>query len=233
MTLRVALCALPLLAGCLRGGPRPCSDAEGDILVLGDSILRFYSEDCASVPDRMASRLGRGVRNEAVKGAKVDASRGYWAGGLTDQYVLGSWDWVVLEGGVNDLRGSCGTADAAGLLDAIVSEDGASGAMPALVDRARADGPRVVLLGYYGLFDDAYFGFGDCNPELSELRRRYTAVAEARDGVVFVDPGTRIGPSSTPDAYRGDGIHPSEQGSRVLAELVVAAIETAEAADTP
>ncbi|MEM6927838.1 MAG: SGNH/GDSL hydrolase family protein, partial [Myxococcota bacterium] len=78
-----------LVAGCLRGGPRPCSDQDSDILVIGDSVLRFHSEACASVPDVLGERLGRSVRNEAVKGARVTAGPLYAFGDLHGQYEVG------------------------------------------------------------------------------------------------------------------------------------------------
>jgi len=76
----------------------------------------------------------------------------------------------------------------------------------------------------YPLFDDASFGFGRCNPEVDELRSRYAALAGSRDDVRFVDPGTVTSPDDTPEAYRDDGVHPTEEGSRLVGELLADAI---------
>lgn len=217
-----------LCAGCGPGaGKQPCSDDSSDILVLGDSIFRYHAEECASIPDIAGEALGHPMRSEARSGARVTAGGLYMFGDLYGQYEPGRWEWLVIEGGINDLRGRCGSERADEILDELVSADGADGEVPWLIDDALASGAQVALVGYYPVLDDAKFKFGDCNPELKELRERYTAAAGTRDGVIFVDPGLVVSPEQTPEAYLDDGVHPSEEGSRLVGELLAASMEEA------
>jgi len=132
---------------------------------------------------------------------------------------------AIGEGGVNDLRGRCGTERGPEIVDELVSEDGARGEVAALVDRALDDGARVVLVGYHPMPEHAKFKFDACNPELQSLRGRYAALADARHDVVFVDPAQVVDPERTPQAYEQDGVHPSPDGSERIGRLVADALE--------
>ena len=144
--------------GCPAGfGPRPCSadKDEAEILAIGDSILAFHSGSCASIPDVAGETLGRPVRNAAKSGAKVSPGFGHIWGDIRNQYLEGDWDWVVVEGGVNDLNNDCDCGECSEVLDSLVSEDGAAGDVPQLVHRALDDGARVALMGYYDVPESA------------------------------------------------------------------------------
>lgn len=189
----------------------------GDVLAIGDSLLAWKAPRCQSVPDHLAMTRGRKVTNRAINGTRVldggDA--------IPAQYSPDGWAWVIVDGGGNDLNSSCDCENCDFLLDQIVSEDGSTGDMPDLVDRVVGDGAQVMLLGYYLLPENARYGFAECrDSEFPELFVRYEALASARDGVTFVNLGEVMDPTSTPEAYDNDHLHPSPEGAALLGALL-------------
>jgi acyl-CoA thioesterase I len=89
MTLFLLACAAPL---------------EGDVLVLGDSIFD-WNVDRGSIPEVMAEESGLTVASAAVSGAHLSSEAG--AEAIVNQYQPGDWQWVVLDGGGNDLNDRC------------------------------------------------------------------------------------------------------------------------------
>jgi lysophospholipase L1-like esterase len=132
---------------------------------------------------------------------------------------------VVLNGGINDLNQDCDCDECDDVLNSIVSEDGQTGDVPDLIDRATADGAQIVLVGYAELDPEARWGFGVCNDAADALETRYRHLAERRQDVVFVDPSDAMSLAGTPEAYTRDGVHPSEAGSALIGHLVVDAIQ--------
>lgn len=196
-------------------GPRDCSAGDdADVLVIGDSILAFHSNDCASIPDVLAGASGLKVKNSAQSGAKIAPGRGYIWGNIQKQYQKGVWWLVIIEGGINDLNGDCNCGECTEVLDNLVSEDGSQGYMPNLVDRALDDGAQVLLLGYYDVAESASLGFGACGGWIDVLNQRYERIADSREAVIFVNPSEVMSPETHPEAYLSDGIHPSVEGSR-------------------
>lgn len=228
MNLRVL--SLLLAAGCGPGfGKARCAAAPvGDLLVMGDSILFFNAPACASVGDAAGEALDMRVHVAAQTGAKVNPAGRYVFGDIREQYVSHPWQWVILNGGLNDLNQDCGCGECGDVLDSIVSADGRGGDVPELIARAQADGAKVALVGYAELDTEARWGFGVCNEASRALEDRYRVLAGLHDDVVFVDPSDVISLSGAPEAYVRDGVHPSEQGSAIIGQLVADAIEAGE-----
>lgn len=194
---------------------------EANVLAVGDSVLAWNAGECQSVIDHLALTRGAAAINRSVSGATLLPSDN---ASIPTQYVEGEWDWVVIDGGGNDLnsRCDCGACDA--VLDDLVSEDGSTGAMAQLVDRALDDGARVLLLGYYDLPDGALWGFDDCDAPFDELDARYEALAAQREGVLFF-PLEQVVTPADEEAYAFDKVHPSTEGSRRIGEALAAVIE--------
>jgi acyl-CoA thioesterase I len=224
---RLSVLSVVLLTACGPGfGKARCASAPvGELLVMGDSILFFNAPGCASVGDAVGRELGLTVHVAAKTGAKVNPAGAYVFGDIREQYVPHGWKWVVLNGGLNDMNQDCDCEAACGeVLDSIVTQDGQQGDIPALVDRARADGAGVVLVGYADVDPDAKWGFGACNEAIVALESRYRTLADRHDDVVFVDPSDAVSFRGTPGAYAKDGVHPSEDGSAVMGRLIADAI---------
>ncbi|MGF1537998.1 MAG: SGNH/GDSL hydrolase family protein [Elainellaceae cyanobacterium] len=207
--------------------PRP-------ILAIGDSILEWNAGVKKSIPDVIGQTLGRPVVNGAVSGAHLShpdseaAAAGY---DIRQQFHQQAgrqdWDWVVMNGGANDLAGACDRASSGGLVDEMISADGLAGEIPAFVRQVSATGSKVMYVGYYAMPDSARFGFNQCNDEIAAHNDRLARMAEAIDGVWFVSAGAVVSAQDIA-AYDDDGVHPSELGSAQIGRHVAGAVRMAD-----
>ncbi|MEO1238910.1 MAG: SGNH/GDSL hydrolase family protein [Pseudomonadota bacterium] len=200
--------------------------AQGPVLVMGDSIMAWNGS--ASLAAGVERRLNRPVENASVPGAQI-APRGLrrLVFDIGAQYQPGDWDWVVLNGGANDLMGSCGCQSCDAVLDELVAPDGRRGEIAQIVDRLRRTGARVLYLGHYGPSGRGG-AFDACEDELTDLDARMARMARIVPELEFVDGGDVMS-AATPADYDADNIHPSPRGSAKLGALAAAAIRRAEA----
>lgn len=206
--------ALLLITGCRE---RLCAEVAelpnpGDVLAIGDSIQAWGRAQCQSVDEHIGLARGAAITSHAVNGTRMLDGEDR----IPDQYTPGAWDWVIVDGGGNDVNTTCGCGDCAAVLDQIVTQDGLSGEMPALVDRIQGDGARVALLLYYELGPDPSYGFHRCPETLDVLAERYTALAASRPELLLLDLGQVMDPLSTPQHYDFDDVHPSPSGAAAL-----------------
>lgn len=223
---RAWVLVLPLVqTGC---GADLCQQAivASDIRVhaVGDSVLWWNSAYCGSIPDLVGVQLGGAlVRNSAVAGARLTTNEKP----IPEQARDGDWDWVIVNGGGNDLNG-CGCDERCDAEQrTLAAPDGSVGAMASLVDRFTEMGARVILLGYYNVGPDALYGFADCNEAFDEMDSRYEQVAELRPDVYFVDAGDVMKPMDH-NLYELDAAHPSGPGSATIAAQIVDVIANAD-----
>lgn len=220
-----ALLALVLLSGC---GEPVSQGKDARILVVGDSMLATNRVSNAAVADVLEAELGTGVLDRSVFAARyfhplpISGAAGLR---LTSQYRAGGWDWVVMNGGGNDLLFGCGCGLCDGVLDRLVTKDGRGGAIPAYVARIRATGPRVVYAGYL-----RNPGMGTpvkhCGPAGNELDRRLVLMAGFDAGVTFV-PMADLVPYRDTSFHGIDRIHPSIKGSQAMGKRIAAVIKAA------
>jgi acyl-CoA thioesterase-1 len=174
------------------------------IVFLGDSLTAGYGlAKEASVPALIQARLQEaGYPHEVVNaGVSGDTS----AGGLSrlDWSLAGDVQVLVIELGGNDgLRG----LPVAGLKQNLNE----------IITRARARGISVVLTGM-----EAPPNFGPAYT--SEFREVYRELAREHD-VTFV-PFYLEGVAGIPGLNLPDGIHPNEEGSRIVEKTVWSALE--------
>ena len=195
-----------------------CSVDTTGLQAIGDSI--FDWNDKQSIPQVVGDELGMSVVNNAIGGSKVIGDEG-----IPLQYEEGDWQWVLIDGGGNDLNEGCGCTDdevCNDIINDIIVEDGSGGLIYDVVERATEDGHNVALLGYYE--DSVDSEFGNCNDELYVLRQRNTNLASLFETVIFVDPTEVVTPDMT-EAYDDDLVHPSEEGGRIVGEFIAESIE--------
>ncbi|MGD9919658.1 MAG: SGNH/GDSL hydrolase family protein [Paenirhodobacter sp.] len=206
-----------LFALCLAACAEP-PEPGARVLMMGDSLFavnRLAGED---VGDALEARLGQPVTNRAALGAR-------FLGGIPGQFVSGDWDWIVLNGGGNDILFSCGCGDCRAMLARLISEDGRQGAIPAEVARLRASGARVALVGY--LRSNGFRSpVEHCGPTGDALERRLARLAARDRGVVFV-PLADLVPEGDESYMSPDRMHPSPKGGRAIAARIAAAIGAA------
>ncbi|MDG1116516.1 MAG: SGNH/GDSL hydrolase family protein [Flavimaricola sp.] len=212
----LALLVILAVSGCLLDRSAPLT---GDILVIGDSVLWWNSEEDASVADVLTTRLGLEVANASVPGALFLGPQGE---SIQDQYVPGDWAWLVMDGGANDLGEGCGCGDCLAAVDPLISPDATSGAIPAFVQRIVEDGPRLVIMGYYDP-PDAGGEFSGCQEELAALNDRLWLLSERLSGVFFAPAAQVIEPGNRAH-YDEDLVHPSVLGSRLIGDQIAAMI---------
>lgn len=202
----------------------PVSPGDGArILVLGDSMLAMNRNTGGAVAQILESGLDEPVTDRSTPGARyfhalpVSGAAGMR---IDAQYRSGDWDWVVMNGGGNDILFGCGCGACTRVLDRLVSADGSAGAIPALVGRIRAEGARVIYLGYLRN-PGVQTPIKACGPAGNELDRRLVKMAARDPGVTFVALSDLV-PWGDRSFHAADLIHPSVQGSRAIAARVLA-----------
>lgn len=222
-----ALCAaLFLMAGC---GETNNPGDPARILAIGDSLLASHSSDGASVSDRLEARLGEQVIDRSVSGARIVNPlpvSGALGMRISEQYPGGNWDWVILNGGGNDLWLGCGCGDCQRRMDRMIAADGSRGDIAQLVDRIRASGAQVIYLGYL-----RSPGTGSpiehCRDDGDELEARLARMAAARDGVHFLSLADLV-PTGDRSYHAADMIHPSQKASDAIGARIAEVIRDAE-----
>lgn len=221
--------ALLILTLCLSN---PAQAEPPRILVMGDSLMAINRLFGGSVAQSLADQLGHPVQDQSVLGARYFFGLPLFdkAGmQIKAQFNGGPWDYVVMNGGGNDLLFGCGCGNCTRMLNRLISWDGMTGAIPNLVARLRGAGARVIYTGYMrtpGLISPVE----SCGPIGDEMDRRLTLMATRDTGVRFIplsDLVTREGDKS----YHGfDLIHPSIKGSRAIAARIATLIANEPAA---
>lgn len=195
------------------------------ILMIGDSMLASHREKGASVGDALAEILGEPVRNKSVNGAKIIHAlpiTGAMGMRIEAQIVEGDWDWVVLNGGGNDLLFGCACSACDTRIERMVSADGASGKIPALVSKLRATGAQVVYVGYLRSPGVGSLIEG-CREEGDALEARLEKMARRDNGVYFVSLADLV-PEGDRSFHSRDRIHPSVKGAAAIAARIASTI---------
>ena len=212
-----------ILTLCLFMGLASCGLAPrqtgGDILVIGDSVMAWNRSSGGDIGRVIASELGREVVNRAALGARIRAGSFGALGGLSipDQLSEGPWNWVVMNGGANDLGFTCGCTRCDAEIDLLISREGTTGAIPDLITKARRQQAKVLWVGYYQSPNSR--SFRGCRPGLVELERRIANYALTKEGVFFIDSEDVFQPTM-PGIFAADQTHPSAAGSAVIGRFI-------------
>ncbi|WP_227271331.1 SGNH/GDSL hydrolase family protein [Roseobacter weihaiensis] len=214
--------ALGVLAGCTEAVPR---DQSARILTMGDSMLAWHGNSDGAVSDVVEDILGEPVVDRSVVGARVFYSlpiSGAMGMNISKQYRPGAWEWVILNGGGNDLWFGCGCRACDEKMSRMISPDGNTGTVPELVSSIRRTGARVIYVGYL-----RSPGVGSmiehCREEGDEFERRIAQMAAADPGVHFVSLADLV-PHGDRSYHSFDMIHPSTKASRKIAQRIAAVI---------
>lgn len=191
-------------------------------MVIGDSVLAWNRPSGGDVGRAIEAELQRDVVSRAALGARLrGGSFGALRMSIPDQLSGDSWNWIVMNGGANDLGLSCGCTGCEAEIDLLISKDAATGAIPDLIARAKRFGAKVLWVGYYQAPDSR--SFRGCRPALVEMERRIADYARTNDGVFFIDTEEVIDPDTT-DLRASDKTHPSINGSAVIGRFVASEI---------
>lgn len=215
-----------LVSGCGETVPDHYADAvtrssSPRILAMGDSLLAWHRSSNQSISDALEEQLSVPVIDRSVIAARYNYAlpiSGAMGLNISKQYRDGDWDWVVLNGGGNDLWFGCGCAACETTIDRLIAPDGTSGKIPELVFRIRRTGARVIYLGY--LHSPGVYSIVDhCKDEDIEFERRVANFAAAHDGVYFL-PVSNLVPVGDRSFHSGDMIHPSAKASNIIGRKI-------------
>lgn len=224
LTRLLALFALILMLACTGRTYQPPvpADEAPRVLVMGDSLLAWNRLRGGSVARVLSDRLGTPVTDHSISGATY-ATSGGGTSGIAAQYRPGTWDWVVMNGGGNNLLFGCGCAACDAELDRLISDNGRQGVIPAAVARARQGGAKVIYTGYL-----RSPGFASpvehCAALGDRLDRRLAAMAAGDPGVYFLPLSDLVRTPGDTSYHFADRVHPSLKGSAAIADRIAAII---------
>lgn len=201
------------------------ADGSARIMVMGDSLLAVHANTDRSVADNLQKSLGETVVDRAVVGARYFYALPFSgaAGMRIDaQFRPGDWDWVVINGGGNDLMLGCGCDKCDAQLDKLISEDGRKGAIAETVAQVRATGARVIYVGY--LRSPGFWSPVEaCGPLGDRMDTRLARMAARDRGVTFL-PMSDLVPHGDKSFHGSDLVHPSPKGSAAIAARIARAM---------
>jgi len=216
-----------VLAACQDSVSR---NQDARILAIGDSLLSWNSALGSSIPDVIEKELGQPVVDRSFGGARMltrdegDEGRGL---NVPYQYEPGNWDWVVVNGGGNDLLFGCGCGRCGTVMNRLISEDGESGQIPDLIRRIRGEGARVIYPGYLRS-PNLLTPIEHCKNDGDELEARIARFAETDAGVFYISMQDIVPPGGL-TYFAPDLIHPSRKTSRKVGERLASAIRQLDA----
>jgi acyl-CoA thioesterase-1 len=202
-------------------GTSAVAQSGARILAMGDSFLGTNSSQNRSIPSVLAKILKEPVRNRAVSGARIiyklpiSGSLGF---NISRQYRKGPWDWILLNGGGNDLWLGCGCGRCDAKMNKLISKDGTRGEIPKLISKLRASKARVVYVGYLRS-PGAWSPIERCRDEGDELDARIARLAKRDKGLWFVSLADLV-TRGDKSFHAPDMIHPSPKGSAAAAQRI-------------
>lgn len=211
-----------LLSAC---GDTVQPDQPSRILAMGDSLLAWHSLAGKSISDTVSRELQEPVVDRSVSAARIIYKlpiSGAAGMNIGKQYTPGEWDWVIVNGGGNDLWLGCGCFACNRKMDKLISAEGLDGAIPAMLSELRATGAKVIYVGYL-----RSPGVGSliehCRDEGNELEARISRLAAQDEGIFFLSNKDLV-PYGDRSYHAADMIHPSIKASgeigRKVAEII-------------
>lgn len=217
------LVLIVFLSAC--SGPTQ-NDQTARILAIGDSLLAWNNISGQSIPDAVAKTLGEPVIDRSVSAARiiyhlpVSGSAGL---NIRKQYQSGDWDWIIVNGGGNDLWLGCGCIACDRKLDKLVTQDGRKGAIPGMLSELRKTGAQIIYVGYL-----RSPGVGSpiehCRKEGDILEQRITRLADLDDGIYFLSLRDLV-PHGDRSYHALDMIHPSIKASAAIGNKIADIIQ--------
>ncbi|MEM9242284.1 MAG: SGNH/GDSL hydrolase family protein, partial [Pseudomonadota bacterium] len=144
---------------------------------------------------------------------------------ITKQYVDGDWDWVVVNGGGNDLWMGCGCMLCAAKIDRLISEDGTKGTIPGFLSDLRQSGAKVIYVGYMRS-PGRISPIEHCKDEGAELEKRIAKLSKMDAGLIYLSLEDLV-PHGDGSFHGIDMIHPSNKGSKAIGQIISNVIEGA------
>jgi len=137
---------------------------------------------------------------------------------IPKQYKTDGWDWVILNGGGNDLWLGCGCGNCKRKLNKLISKDGKTGTIPTLLEKIRHTRTRIIYVGYLRS-PGVNSPVDACRTAGDELERRITTFAQNDAGTTFLSLKDMV-PNGDRSYHMADMIHPSLKASKEIARKI-------------
>lgn len=217
-----AFVAVALLSGC---GEQVSRNLDARYLAIGDSMLAWNRPQGRAISNAVERALGEPVIDRSVVGAQftyLPPITGALGLNIGKQYRAGDWDWVIVNGGGNDLWLTCGCGDCDWMVDRLVSPDLKSGKVVDTIRKIRAGGAKVLFVGY--MHSPGVKSIIDhCKNEDIAFEGRVAALAAQDPDVHYLRLSTLV-PHGDTSFHAGDRIHPSEKASRIIGQKIAEVI---------
>lgn len=216
----------PLICLILLTAPAMSEGRQPKILVIGDSLMAWHKASNRSIGDMLSRYLKEPVVNRSIGGARVLNARSFAAGtgmNIGRQFRGGRWDWVVVNGGGNDLWFGCGCKRCGRNINRMVTISGLYGDMPNLIHRIRATGAKVIVMGYLRT-PGVDSSIEHCRDAGDAYEARLQHMARQMDGVYFMSNKDMV-PHGDKSFHTKDMIHPSFKGSAMIAKRLALMIK--------
>ncbi len=197
---------------------------------MGDSLMAWHGSSGRSISHVMSRALNEPVQNNAVSGARIIYSfpvSGALGLRISNQLTGDSWDWVVLNGGGNDLWWGCGCGRCERRLNQMISSDGSDGHIPDLIADLQRRGARVVYVGYLRHPGNVSL-VSNCKAAGDQLDSRIAKLASIQADVYFLSNADRV-PYGDRSYHAADMIHPSLKASAEIGRDIARLIAQVEA----
>ena len=183
------------------------------ILAIGDSFFEWHVGSQQSIPDEIGKALQTSVDNRAISGASFfGTSDDEELINVKDQYEVGNWDWVVMNGGGNDVNDKCQCNACEGVIDQLISIDATTGELPSLVTQMLQDENKVVFVMYPEIPVDAEYGFEQCEEEFIEVEYRINQLDLNTENFWLVSASDVV-PTGDNSYFVDDLVHPSTKST--------------------
>ncbi len=206
---------------CALGSLLSAQEKPARILAMGDSLMAWHNISGRSIAHSVAKDLKEPVVNRSIGGARVLYGlpiTGAMGMKIANQYSPGDWEWVILNGGGNDLWLGCGCGACDTRMNRMISQDGTSGQIPKTVTEIRSSGAQVVYIGYLRSPGVGSIIEG-CKDEGDELEKRVAQAAKLDKGFHFVSLQDLV-PYGDRSYHGIDMIHPSVKASSEIGRRV-------------
>ena len=197
------------------------------ILTIGDSLMAWHNLSKQAIPQNLARELGQSVKSRAVGGARILYAlplTGAMGMSIPKQYHRGKWDWVVVNGGGNDLWLGCGCRACDTTMRRMISPDGRRGRIPGLVNTLRKSGARVIYVGYLRS-PGVGSAIDHCRDEGNEFDRRINNLANLDKDIHFLSLANLV-PYGDKSYHFDDLIHPSTKATAIIAKMIADIIKS-------
>jgi lysophospholipase L1-like esterase len=234
----LALLAVPLLlAGCeemncevveaLPGGPRAVPPSTPVYLGLGDSIIAMNAFECRGIMAYAGLDLGAYIEDRSRGGhCLTHPPDGI---DIMHQYTHGPWEWVILNGGGNDMLQDCACSFAGhdpnacrDVMDSLALPAARTGDLFQFIDMVKADTndtASILIIGYYSFPESSMEDLNNCNPYIAEMYLRYQQVADQYENVFLLDTREVMDFDAHPEYFAIDHDHPSYEGSAAVGRM--------------